>query len=131
MSGSSKKSVVPGGVEEYIATCPEEIKATLKLIRATIREVAPDAIETVSYFGIPGYCYKGYDYNGMFAWFSYKKPYIRLHVRPPVAEDHAQELTGCKISTGIIGFPEASEISLTLIKKLVQASLAEMKKAKV
>ena len=53
MSGSSKKSVVPGGVEEYIATCPEEIKATLKLIRATIREVAPDAIETVSYFGIP------------------------------------------------------------------------------
>ena len=131
MSGSSKKSVVPGGVEEYIAACPEEIQATLGLIRGSIREIAPDAIETVSYFGIPGYCYEGYDYNGMFAWFSYKKPYIRLHVRPPVAEDHAKELEGCKISTGIIGFPEASEISPALIKKLVQASLTEMKKNKV
>lgn len=127
MSKSSKKTVVPGGVEEYISECPAEIQDKLKAIRSSIRGVAPDAIETVSYFGIPGYCYEGYDYNGMFAWISYKKPYIRLHVRPPVAQDHIKELSGCKISTGIIGFPEANEISSGLIKKLVKASLAEMK----
>lgn len=127
MSKSSKKTVIPGGVEAYISECPAEIQDKLKAIRSSIREVAPDAIETVSYFGIPGYCYEGYDYNGMFAWFSYKKPYIRLHVRPPVAQDHIKELKGCKISTGIIGFPEANEISSSLIKKLVKASLAEMK----
>ena len=114
MSNSNKKVIVPGGVEEYISEYP-------------IRTVAPDAIETVSYFGIPGYCYEGYDYNGMFAWFSYKEPYIRLHVRPPVAENHIKELEGCKITTGIIGFPETEELSPILITKLVRASLNEMK----
>ena len=129
MSSSSKK-VVPGGVYEYISAQPSEIQAKLVIIRSAIREIAPDAIETVSYFGIPGYCYEGYDYNGMFAWFSYKKPHIRLHVRPPVPENHASELVGCKISTGIIGFPEENEVSPELIKKLVEASLVEMKNKK-
>ena len=127
MSNASNKKVVPGGAEDYISACPEEFQPKLKLIRSSIQAVAPDAIETVSYFGIPGYCYEGYDYNGMFAWFSYKKPYIRLHVRPPVAEDHIRELNGCKISTGIIGFPEENDVSPALIKKLVRASLSQMK----
>ena len=123
----SDKTVVPGGVDEYIATCPEEVQPKLKALRAAIKAVAPDAIETVSYFNFPGYCYEGYDYNGMFAWFSYKKPYVRLHVRPPVAKDHQSELSGCKITIGVIGFPEECEISAALIKKLVKASLAVMK----
>lgn len=127
MSASNKKIIVPGGVEEYILKHPKEIQDKLSTIRSAIRKVAPDAIETLSYFGIPGYSYEGYDYNGMFAWFSYKAPYIRLHVRPPVAENHINELKGCKISTGIIGFPEKNVLSPTLIKKLVEASLDEMK----
>lgn len=121
------KKVVPGGVDEYIANCPEAIKIKLRAVRAAIREVAPDAIETVSYFAMPGYCYEGYDYNGMFAWFSYKQPYIRLHVRPPVAQNHKKELVGCKVTTGIISFPEEREVSLALIKQLVQASLDVMR----
>ena len=127
MSSSTKK-VIPGGVDEYIQGYPKDIQDKLSLMRSAIRKVAPDAIETVSYFGIPGYCYEGYDYNGMFAWFSYKAPHIRLHVRPPVAENHIKELEGCKITTGIIGFPEENELSPNLISKLVQASLDEMKK---
>ncbi|QQS18718.1 DUF1801 domain-containing protein [Candidatus Saccharibacteria bacterium] len=127
MSNSNSKAVVPGGVDEYISDCPDVIQTKLREIRSAIREVAPDAIETVSYFGIPGYSYAGYDYNGMFAWFSYKTPYIRLHVRPPVAKDHAAELKGCKISTGIIIFPEKHDISPELIQKLVTASLSVMK----
>jgi len=127
MSNSSKKVIVPGGVDEYIAKQPENIQAKLTAVRSAIREVASDAIETVSYFKFPGYCYEGFDYNGMFAWFSYKKPYIRLHVRPPVAKDHATELVGCKITTGIISFPEEREISSELIKKLVNASLEVMR----
>ena len=76
---------------------------------------------------MPGYCYPGYDYNGMFAWFSYKAPFIRVHVRPPVAENHKDELTGCKISTGIISFPEAWDVDPALVQKLVKASLVIMK----
>ena len=127
MSNSNKKIIISGGVGEYISGYPKDIQSKLVLIRTAIRELAPDAIETVSYFGIPGYCYEGYDYNGMFAWFSYKAPYVRLHVRPPAAEDHIKELEGCKITTGIIGFPAAFELTPTLIKKLVTTSLDSMR----
>jgi len=128
MSSSSQKTIVPSGVNEYVSSQPEGVQDKLTTVRSAIQKVAPDAVETVSYFGIPGYSYEGYDYNGMFAWFSYKAPHIRLHVRPPVAENHAAELEGCKISKGIISFPEERDVSTTLIKKLVMASFKEMTK---
>lgn len=125
----SKKAIVPGGVDEYIAKCPKELQGKLQEIRTAIRQVAPDAIETVSYFQFPGYGYidQGYDYSGMFAWFSYKKPYIRLHVRPPVVEDHKKELEGCVLATGAVSFPKENKIQPALVKKLVTASLDVMK----
>lgn len=125
----NKKAIVPGGIDEYIDKCPIDIQAKLKQIRKIVRQVAPDATETVSYFQFPGYGYdnKGYDYNGMFAWFSYKKPYIRLHVRPPVIQDHEAELKGNVLSKGVVSFPEGVDINPALIKKLVVASLNVMK----
>lgn len=48
-------------------------------LRDGFRQVAPDAVETISYFQMPGYFYGGdYAYNGMFVWFSLKKPYVRV-----------------------------------------------------
>ena len=119
--------LVPGGVDEYLARCPIEAQAQLNAIRAAIREVAPDSIETVSYFQIPGYSYPGYDYNGMFAWFSYKQPNVRLHVRPPVIQEHEGDLTGYKSTKSIVSFPMNREIPVALVKSLVLASIAEMK----
>jgi uncharacterized protein YdhG (YjbR/CyaY superfamily) len=77
------KMLTPKDVEAYIANAPEEAQSKLGEIRAAIREVAPDATERTDYFQIPGYSYEGYDYNGMFVWFSFKKSYVCLHVRPP------------------------------------------------
>ena len=62
------------------------------------------SIETVSYFEMPGYSYEGYDYNGMFAWFSFKAPYVRLHVRPPVLDDHKKHLGDYPTTRAIISF---------------------------
>ena len=129
MKNDAKKVIVPGGVDEYIVSCPSGVRTKLKQIRSAIRDVAPDAIETVSYFQFPGYSYEGYDYNGMFAWFSYKKPFIRLHLRPPVIADHKQEIQkikGCRATTGILSFPEDAQIQPALVKKLVRASLEVM-----
>jgi uncharacterized protein YdhG (YjbR/CyaY superfamily) len=81
----------------------------------------------VSYFQIPGYSYPGYDYNGMFAWFSYKQPNTRLHVRPPVIQDHADELTAYAATKSIVSFPLSKEIPMALVKSLVLASIEEMK----
>jgi hypothetical protein len=54
---------------------------------------------------MPGYSYPGFDYDGMFAWFSFKKPYVRLHVRPPVVEEHSKELAGYLTTKAIVSFP--------------------------
>ena len=67
------KILNPIDVDAYIASAPEEAHSKLREIRTVIREVAPDAYERTDYFQIPGYSYEGYDYNGMFVWFSFKK----------------------------------------------------------
>lgn len=114
-------------VDEYIARGPKEAQAGLAKIRAAIRAVAPGSAERTDYFDIPGYSYPGFDYDGMFAWFSFKKPYIRLHVRPPVLQQHREELAGYPTTRAIVSFPMTKPVPLRLVKKLVKASLTAMK----
>ena len=110
----------------------KQVQDKLREIRAAIRKVAPGATERTDYFQMPGYSYegKGYDYDGMFAWFSFKEPCIRLHLRPPVIQDHKEELAGCATTKAIVSFPADRAISIALVKKLVQASLRAMKAPK-
>ncbi len=126
-TGHKTNTIISGGVEEYIAVWPKEIQDKLQDMRNAIREVAPDSIETVSYFGMPGYSYEGYDYNGMFAWFSFKAPFVRLHVRPEALANHKKELEGFATTKAIISFPAEESIPKSLVKKLVNASLNAMK----
>jgi uncharacterized protein YdhG (YjbR/CyaY superfamily) len=116
------------GVDEYIARCPKEAQADLARIRAAIRAAAPGATERTDYFQWPGYSYPGIDYyDGMFAWFSFKKPHIRLHVPPPVIQEHRKELAGYASTKAIVSFPMGKSVPTTLVKKLVKASLKVMK----
>jgi len=115
------------GVDEYIAKCPKETQGQLAKIRAAIREAAPGTIERTDYFAWPGYSYPGYDYDGFFAWFSFKKPHVRLHVRPPVIQDHRKDLAGYATTKAIVSFPIDKPIPATLVKKLVKASVKVMK----
>jgi len=119
--------IVPGGVDEYIKACPKEVQKALHDIRGAVQQAAPKAIETVSYFEMPGYAYEGYDYNGMFAWFSFKSPYIRLHVRPPVIDVHKEDLANYSTTKAIVSFPADEKIPKALVKKLVKASVQKMK----
>lgn len=121
------KQITPGGVAEYIHNSPFKAQEKLQKIRSVITEVAPGATETVSYFQIPGYSYAGYDYNGMFVWFSYKDPFVRLHVIPPVIEDHSKELKTYPTTKSVVSFPVDSELPIELIKELVKASIKVMK----
>jgi uncharacterized protein YdhG (YjbR/CyaY superfamily) len=121
------KKNLENNVEEYISKCPQDVQDGLMKIRAAIQNVAHDAIERTDYFQIPGYSYEGYDYNGMFVWFSYKKPNLRLHVRPPVIEEHKKDLVGCVTTKSIVMFPEDKAIPIPLVEKLVKASIKVMK----
>src|SRR5208282_1951872 len=116
------------GVDEYIAKCPKEAQGDLAKIRAAIRAAAPGAVERTDYFQWPGYSDPGIDYyDGMFAWFSFKKPYIRLHVPPPVIQEHKKELAGYATTKTIVSFPLGKPAPATLVKKLVKASIKAMK----
>jgi len=119
--------IVPGGVDEYIENCPEEVRSLLMDIRSAVRSAAPGSTETTSYFEMPGYLYEGYDYNGMFAWFSFKSPNVRLHVRPPVLENHKNDLGDFATTKAIISFPVRGKIPRALVKNLVKESITEMK----
>ena len=92
-------------VDEYIASCPKETQDNLAKMRVAIQAAAPGATERTDYFQMPGYSYPGFDYDGMFVWFSFKKPYIRLHVRPPVIQEHSKELAGYLTTKAIVSFP--------------------------
>ena len=115
------------GVDAYIAKCPKEAQAGLVKIRAAIRAAAPGATERTDYFQMPGYSYPGFDYDGMFAWFSFKKPHIRLHVRPPVIQEHAKQLAGYPTTKAIVSFPMDKPMPTALVKKLVKGSIKKMK----
>ena len=129
-ANSKSNDVLPGGVDEYIEKCPNDVQARLTDIRVVIQAAAPGSTETVSYFQMPGYFYEGYDYNGMFAWFSFKKPHVRLHVRPPALEDNKKDLGDYASTKAIISFPADRAIPKTLVKKLVKASIKAMKQKK-
>jgi len=119
------------GVDQYIARCPKEARGDLAKIRAAIRAAAPGATERTDYFQWPGYSYPGFDYDGMFAWFSFKKPHIRLHVRPPVIQEHRKELAVFAATKAIVSFPIGKPIPVTLVKKLVKASVKTMKDKRI
>ncbi len=114
-------------VDEYIARCPKEAHGDLAKVRAAIRAAAARATERTDYFQMPGYSYPGLDYyDGMFAWFSFKKPHIRLHVPPSVIQKHRKELAGYAKTKAIVSFPMGKPVPVTLVKKLMKASLKAM-----
>jgi uncharacterized protein YdhG (YjbR/CyaY superfamily) len=116
------------GVEEYIARCPKEAQGDLAKLRAAIRAAAPGATERTDYFQMPGYSNPGIDfYDGMFAWFSFKKPHLRLHVPPSVIQEHRKELAGYATTKATVSFPKGKPVPMTLVKKLVRANLKAMK----
>jgi uncharacterized protein YdhG (YjbR/CyaY superfamily) len=128
-SATKRKS---SGVDEYIARCPKEAQGDLAKTRAAIRAAVPGATERTDYFQMPGYSYPGVNYyDGMFAWFSFKKPHIRLHVPPSVIQEHRKELAGSATTKAIVSFPKGKSVPVTLVKKLVRASLKAMKNKSV
>jgi uncharacterized protein YdhG (YjbR/CyaY superfamily) len=93
-----------------------------------LRAAAPGAVERTDYFRMPGYSYPGIDYyDGMFTWFSFKKPHVRLHVPPSVIQKYKKELASYATTKAIISFPMGKPAPMTLVKKLVKASVKAMK----
>jgi uncharacterized protein YdhG (YjbR/CyaY superfamily) len=114
--------------DEYIASAPEDMRSALMELRSIIQKAIPEATERTDYFQMPGYSsdHSTY-YNGMFVWFSFKKPYVRLHILPAVIENHKNELKEYQLTKSIIGFRINEKIPKSLVKKLIKESRNAMK----
>jgi len=106
---------MPKDVESYILAAPKDVQAKLRAVRAAIKEVAPDASESISY-RMPYYSYKG-----RLAWFGLQKAHIGLYLRPPVIEEHRRELAGYATTKSAVHLPLDRKIPVSLVKKLVKA----------
>ena len=107
-------------IDAYIAKAPKEVRAKLEQIRKTIREVAPNAEESISY-GMPVYD------KGRIAWFGLMKTHIGLYLRPPIIEEHKNELKGYTTTKSAVHFPLDRKLPIALIKRLVRARIKKNK----
>jgi uncharacterized protein YdhG (YjbR/CyaY superfamily) len=104
-------------VDEYIAKAPKKVQSKLKELRVAIKETAPTAKESISY-NIPYY-----NYEGRLAWFGLYKTHIGLYLRPPVVEEHKDELKGYETTKSAIHLPLDKPLPISLIKKLIRARM--------
>lgn len=102
-------------IEDYINSFPQDKIELLQQIRATIRQAAPEAIESISY-GMPAYKLNG----KALVYFAGFKNHIGFYATPQGHQAFAKELSKYKQGKGSVQFPLTAPMPLTLIAKIVK-----------
>lgn len=107
-------------VDAFLARLPDEARATLEILRKTIRAVVPEATETISY-GVPAF-----KLTKTLVSYGAVRNHCSLRVMSPsVMDAHADELRGYDTSKGTIRFPIDKPLPAALVRTLVEARIAE------
>lgn len=117
----AKNETTAKDVDHYIAAITDEkMRKAMETLRETIRSVAPDADEVISY-KMPAFMYKG-----MLVYYcNFKKHYSLFLASHGSMAKFADDIAPYKTSTGTLQFDPAKPLPKTLIKKLVKARLIE------
>ncbi len=110
-----------GTVDEYIKTFPKDVQIILEKVRQSIREMAPEAVEAISY-GIPTFKMNGRSLVHFAAW----KNHIGFYPIPTATKAFHKELSAYKQGKGSVQFPLDNPIPHDLIKKIVVFRVAEI-----
>jgi uncharacterized protein YdhG (YjbR/CyaY superfamily) len=107
-------------VDDYLASVPDEMRAPLERLRATIRASVPEATEEISY-GVPSF-----KVGSPLVSFGAAKGHYAFYVQSPeVMEAHKEELRGYDTSKGTVRFKPDEALPVDLVTKLVKARVAE------
>ena len=101
-------------IDQYIRTFPEDVQVILEEVRRRIRNVVPEAGETISY-QILTMTLGGRHLVYFAAW----KHHISVYPVPPVDESFEQELAPYRAGRGTVRFPLNKPIPYGLIERLV------------
>lgn len=109
-----KKQAIPKTVDQYILACPPQVGSILRRIRRTVRAVAPQAVEVISY-RMPAFKMKG-----VLVYFAAFKNHIGLY--PPVSGDPelVKAVSRYAGEKGNLRFPLDQPIPYDLIERVVK-----------
>jgi uncharacterized protein YdhG (YjbR/CyaY superfamily) len=110
----------PRTIDEYIARFPPDVRDILQKIRATIRDTAPDAEETISY-GIPIFKLQG-QYLIYFAGY---KRHCSIYPIPAGDAKFREAISSYKSGKGTLKFPLDTPVPLKLVIKIVKLRIKE------
>jgi uncharacterized protein YdhG (YjbR/CyaY superfamily) len=106
-------------VDEYFSAFPPKTRNILKGLRKTIREVAPQAEELISY-NMPAF-----KLHGMLVYYAAYDRHIGFYPTSSPMKVFKDELSDYKISKGAIQFPIEKTIPVALVKKIVKFRVNE------
>jgi uncharacterized protein YdhG (YjbR/CyaY superfamily) len=110
----------PNNIEEYIAGFPQETQEILEQVRATIKKVAPEAEETISY-GMPSFTlHKTY-----LVYFAAFKNHIGFYPTPSGIKEFEKDFATYKTGKGSIQFPLDKPMPADLISRIVKFRIQE------
>lgn len=117
----TQRASKPQTIDDYLAPLPAEQQAALGKLRATIRAAVPGAEECISY-GLAAFKLHGKPLVALGATEKHCAFYLMSN---STVASHAAELAKYDTSTGTIRFAAQQPLPATLVKKLVQARIAE------
>jgi uncharacterized protein YdhG (YjbR/CyaY superfamily) len=114
----------PTTVDEYLAALPEEPRAALEELRATIKATAPEATELISY-EMPAFKAQG---RFLVSYAAYKRHSSLYPASGAVMEALGEELKPYFSGKGTLRFRADQPLPSQLVRKIIEVRLEETRR---